>query len=336
MRISIILIGIILFCGCTSSRAVENWRDGWALEQKGDNVQALRRYTDGTKRMGRYPGLSLNRIRLLAASPEHRQEAQLELDLLLKADGSDARTAAFAALWALEQGDVALARTRLAAAKNEDDPGAMAAMRQAEFALLLAEKKWQEAWKLGQTLNPETPRDHLRLATAAWNAGEASAVPPILLKAPECKEKWLLEALVAAAENQWPQVQEKLGRLEGEAVTPVIQALRAEAALHAEPPDVAAALRDAAEAARRDPADPLVTEVWAVAQLQGKQPQLARDLLAGLTVRGADWSAWYNLGLAQLKLGDLQGANQAFQVAAQRCPQCKAAVRNRDALAGVQ
>ena len=61
--------------------------------------------------------------------------------------------------------------------------------------------------------------------------------------------------------------------------------------------------------------------------------QLARDLLAGLTVRGAGWSAWYNLGLAQLRLGDLPAAAQAFTVAAQRCPTCEPAVKNRDVLA---
>ena len=322
---------------CTASRQVEGWRAGWELEQKGDPAGALKKYNEAAARMGTYPGLSLNRIRLLATFPERRQEAQEALDKLLKSHGGDIRVAAFAAHWALWQGDVGLARTRLSAGapKPDDDADVVAAFHQAELRVLMAERKWQEAWRLGQTLPPETPADRLRLATAAWNAGAKDQARVLVAGAQECREKWVLDAMLQAQAGVWPDVRARLARLEGDAVTPVLQALRAEAALHADPPDLASALRDASEAARRDPADPLVTEVWAVAQLVGQQPQLARDLLAGLTVRGTGWSAWYNLGLASLKLSDLASADQAFAIAAQRCPTCPSAVHNHEVLAAI-
>lgn len=320
---------------CTSTRAVDRWRDGWALEQKKEPQLALRQYMDATSRLGKYNGVMLNQIRLMSAVPERRPDAQALLDKLVKSDPSDARVAAFSAMWSLWQGDVPLARARLAAGvlKADDAVDTVAAMRQAELAVLMAEKKWQAAWQIAKDVTPNTPQDHLRMATLAWNAQEWTKAATWLSPALECPEKWLLQALMAARAGHWPEAQRVLARLEGDAVTPLVLALRAQAALHATPPDLAMGLRDAAEAAKRDPADALVTEVWAEAQLYTKQPQLARDLLAALTVRGAGWSAWHNLGLAQLSLGDLPAAAQAFAMAAQRCPDCRPAVQNRDVLA---
>ncbi len=321
--------------GCTSSRAIEAWRDGWVQEQKGATTPALRKYVDATSRLGKYPGAMLNRIRLLAAVPERRGEAQELLDKLVKSDPTDPRVASFSAMWALSQGEVPLARNRVNAGvlKPDDLDDTVAAMRQAELAVLMAEKQWEAAWQRAKDLAPSTPQDSLRVATLAWNVGEFGRAEQLVGPALDCKEKWLLQALLAARAGQWRDAGQRLAQLEGDAVTPLVQALRAEAALHAEPPDLAVALRDAAEAARRDPADALVTEVWGTAQLVAKQPGLARDLLASLTVRGAGWSAWYNLGLAQLRLGDLPAAAQAFTIAAQRCPTCASPVKNRDVLA---
>ncbi len=326
---------VLVAVGCTSSRSIDAWRDGWALEQKGENTLALRKYTDATSRLGKYPGAMLNRVRLMAAVPERRADAQELLDKLVKSEPANPRVVAFATMWALWQGDVALARTRFAAGalKPDDTEDVVSALRQAEIALLMAEKQWQAAWTKAKDAHAVTPQDHLRLATLAWNAGDAARAQELIGSAQACNEKALLEALLAANRNAWPAVQQALAPLEGDAVTPLILALRAQAALHATPPDLAAALRDSGDAARRDPADPLVTEVWAEAQLVAKQPQLARDLLAALTVRGAGWSAWFNLGLAQLRLGDLSAAAQAFTVAAQRCPACEAPAKNRDVLA---
>ena len=320
---------------CTATRSVDAWRDGWTLEQRGESTLALRKYADATSRLGKYIGASLNQIRLLAAVPERRPDAQALLDKLVKSDPTDARVAAFSATWALWQGDVPLARTRVAAAvpRNDDAEDSVAALRQAELAVLVAEKQWQAAWEKQRNLLPKTAQERLRMAVVAWNVGEWQRASELVADGLDCKEKSLLQALLAARAGQWPQTHKALERLEGSAVTPLVLALRAQAALHATPPDMAAALRDAGDAARRDPADPLVTEVWAESQLVAKQPQLARDLLAGLTVRGAGWSAWYNLGLAQLELGDLNAAAQAFTVAAQRCPTCQSAVKNRDVLA---
>ncbi len=336
-RIQALAVGVLfaMTASCTASRSVDAWRDGWALEQKGESTLALRKYTDATSRLGKYTGAMLNRIRLMSAVPERRADAQELLDKLVKSEASDARVAAFAAMWALWQGDVALARTRLAAGalKADDQDDTVAAYHQAQLAVLMAEKQWQSAWREAKALAPMTPQDHLRKATLAWNVGDWQRAEELVELALDGKEKWLLQALLAARREQWPQTQKVLARLEGDAVTPLVLALRAQAALHANPPDLATGLRDASEAAKRDPADPLVTEVWGAAQLYAKQPQLARDLLAGLTVRGAGWSAWYNLGIAHLRLGDLPAAAQAFAMAAQRCPGCEAAVKNRDVLA---
>lgn len=333
-RIFMVMAALSLAASCTATRSVDAWRDGWTLEQKGETTQALRKYADATSRLGKYIGALLNQIRLMAAVPERRPDAQAMLDKLVKSDPSDARVAAFSAMWALWQGDVGLARLRIAAAvlRDDDQADTVLALKQAELAVLVAEQKWQAAWEKAKGLTPKTPQERLRRAILAWNIGQWQSAGEWLDGSAECEEKSLLQALLAARAGKWPQTLEALAKLEGDAVTPLVLALRAQAALHANPPDLAAALRDAGDAARRDPADPLVTEVWAEAQLVAKQPQLARDLLAGLTVRGAGWSTWYNLGLAQLNLGDLSAASQSFTVAAQRCPACEPAVKNRDAL----
>jgi hypothetical protein len=330
-----ICIALAVLGGCTATRSVDAWRDGWLLEQKGEQTLALRKYADATSRLGKYTGALLNQIRLLAAVPERRPDAQALLDKVVKTEPADARVAAFSAMWALWQGDVPLAKTRVAAGvlREDDQEDTVRAFHQAELAVLIADKQWQAAWERAKNAAPKTPQERLRMAVLAWNVGEWQRASEWLVDAQPCKEKALLEALLAARAEQWPQTTVALARLEGDAATPLVLALRAQAALHADPPNLAVALRDAGDAARRDPADPLVTEVWAEAQLVAKQPQLARDLLAGLTVRGAGWSAWYNLGLAQLHLGDLTAAAQAFTVAAQRCPTCQPAVRNRDVLA---
>ena len=327
-------IGLCATAGCTASRSVDEWREGWAAEARGDVKLAERRYAAVNSRMGNYPGARLNQIRLLAAVPERRADAQELLDKLLKSEAADRRVAAFAALWALAQGQPAQARARLGAATAEPngDPQVEAAFAEAEIAVLMAEKQWQVAWQRVQQRTPTTARAHLQFAILAWNVGEFARAEAWLTAAPAGRETSLLRALLLAKHHNWGAVLAALAPLEGEAVTPLVLTLRAQAALYTQPPDVAAALRDAAEAARRDPANPAATEVWACAQLQADQPQLARDLLAGLTARGGGWTTWFNLGLAHLRLGELVAAAQTFQAAAQRCPGCAVAVKNRDAL----
>ena len=172
-RIQVLTLGVLLAvtAGCTASRSVDAWRDGWTLEQKGESTLALRKYTDATSRLGKYTGAMLNRIRLMSAVPERRADAQELLDKLVKSEASDARVAAFAAMWALWQGDVALARTRLAAGalKADDQDDTVAAFHQAQLAVLMAEKQWQSAWREAKAMAPMTPQDHLRMATLAWN-----------------------------------------------------------------------------------------------------------------------------------------------------------------------
>jgi Flp pilus assembly protein TadD len=112
--------------------------------------------------------------------------------------------------------------------------------------------------------------------------------------------------------------------------SPRLEALRAWSLLRSG--DAAAGLAAAAEASRRQPDDPYVSQVWAAAQLANGQAQLARDLLAVLAARGGGWSTWHDLGLAQLALADPQAALSSFEQAAARCPGCEPAVKNRNAL----
>jgi hypothetical protein len=323
-----ILVGIALLPACTTSRAVQTWRDGWQAENRGDTGKAARLYAEAGSRDGRQIGARLDRIRLLARGPEGQDEARELLDKLTKSEGSEPRVAAFAAVWALWKGDAALASQRLAAARPprpEDDDDTHQALASARLALLSAQGKWQQAWPLAEAATP-THATALRFATIAWNAGHPEAAPYFLTQAPATPATALLGALVAARAGKWPEVLTRLQALEGADVTTLVLTLRARAALALG--DAAKASGLAGEAARRDPGDPEVTELWAVTLLSAGQAGTARDLLSGLTARGAGWTAWHHLGLAMLRLGDPAAATIAFQGAAQRCPTCAGAVRN--------
>lgn len=327
-RALIVLTIALAAPACTTSRGVLAYRAGALAEDKGDTTRALARYQEALEYDGKLYGAELARIRLWSQQPDRKTDAQEALDKLLKKAATEPVVAAFAAWHALAQGDVKLARARLDGArtrKPEDPADVWQAIANARAALLAAEGRWQEA---GASL-AEAKASPLLHATIAWNLArddEARAQ----LQAAQGPHAALLKAWLARSSGDWPAVKAAVQGLEGTAKTPAVQALLAEALLHAG--DAGAALAQAAEAARRDPADLYVTEIWAVCQLGGGQAAAARDLLAGLTVRGAGWSAWYHLGLAHLQLGDLAAAQQAFTAAAQRCPTCRPAVHNRDVL----
>lgn len=332
--------------GCTTSRAVLLCHEGWQAETRGDTARALARYTEALDRNSKLLPAAMGRVRLIALQPERRAEADALLAKFLATNASDPAVAAFAARWALFTGDVRLARQRLVATRAiapEDPPETAHALAAAEVAVAAAENRWQVASERAVALavdatrasagGPETPRfgtDALLLATVAWNVGQEGEARALAGTAAMSPQRQLILALAAREANDWAGVELALASLEGDAVTPLVLTLRSLAA--GRRGDAGAAMAAAAEAARRDPADAFVTEVWANAQLGAGQVTTARDLLAGLTARGAGWSAWHGLGIAHVRLGDLAAAAQAFDTATVRCPTCAAPVRNRNVL----
>ncbi len=327
-----LLVTLALF-GCTTSRAVQTYRQGWQAEARGDTGKANRLYLEAIERDGHLFGARLNRIRLLAQAPEGQDEARLLLEKLTKSEPGDPRVAAFAAMWALTKGDAAHARQRLDAARAlrpEDPADAAPVLAEARVAVAAAQGRWADAWPLAQARTP-TEATALRLATVAWNAGHAQVSESWAYLAPESPSRATILALAAVEAGRWREAEAALADLAGDAVTPLVLTLRARAALAQGDAAKAAAL--AGDAARRNPADAEATELWAVALLQAGRAATARDLLAGLTARGAGWTAWHHLGIAHLRMGDPAAATTAFQAAAQRCPTCAVAVKNAAALA---
>jgi len=327
--IGLLATGLLALGGCTTSRAVLAWRQGWQAEENGNHQAALREYADATSRNGKLAGAALNRVRLIALQPDRREEATLLLDKTLKSNAGEPEVAAFAAQWALWLGDVKLARQRIDAARvpGADTPAdVVAALEDSRRAVLAAESRWAEAAKCTTTQGGSP----VLRAVVAWNAGDVATAAAATAQAPQGKHRALLEAVLARDRGDWPAATAALAGLDAADSDVLVLTLRGEAAVQLGRADQA--LQAAGEAAQRAPADARATEVWAVAQLVAGQAAAARDLLAALTVRGAGWSAWQNLGIAHLKLGDLPAAASAFAQAAQRCPTCEPALHNRAAL----
>lgn len=331
-RVGTVLLVALGLCGCTTSRAVQTYQQGWQAEARGDTGKANRLYLEAIERDSHLFGARLNRIRLLAQAPEGQDEARLLFAKLVKSEPGDPRVAAFASMWALTQADAAQARQRLEAARalRADDPAdAGAVLAEARVAVAAAQARWADAWPLAQAQTP-TEATALRWATVAWNAGHVQAAEAWAHLAPQSGARATILALAAAESGRWRDVDAALADLAGADVTSAVLTLRARAALALG--DAAKAVTLAGDAARRNPADGDATELWAVALLQAGQAATARDLLAGLTARGSGWTAWHHLGIAHLRSGDPAAATAAFQVAAQRCPTCAVAVKNAAAL----
>ncbi len=81
------------------------------------------------------------------------------------------------------------------------------------------------------------------------------------------------------------------------------------------------ALQLYAHLAEQHPDDPDVLYNWATLQLKASNPSQARDLLERLVGLRPDHAlAWHNLGVARHRLGDLQGAQAAYQRALELDP----------------
>jgi tetratricopeptide (TPR) repeat protein len=326
-------LGLLLLSGaCTTSRAVWLAREGWQAESRGQLAQALSCYEAAAAIDRKQVAARLNWIRLRAQSPESRDEAGKALDGLLQEQPDDPRVAAFAATWALWQGDAGLARQRLERARTPETaqgPEVASALQEARLQLAAALGRWPEAWQLAGEVTPSAAQA-VRRAAVAWRAGHR----------PEA-EAWLTRAsgghgdrtraVLLAAQGRHADV---LSSLEGVPDDVAVLGLRARALLGMGRP--AEALAWATQAARLAPADAGLTELWAVTLLVAQQPSVARDLLVGLSARGAGWTVWHHLGLAHLALGDGRAALEAFQSAVALCGgACPASQHNVQVLAAI-
>jgi hypothetical protein len=325
---------------CTTSRAVVAWHDGWIAEEQGDLALAEKRYGEAAGYDKGQVGAACNQVRLMARHPDRRDQSKEQLDLLIKAKPAWPEVATIGSLAALHSGDAKLADQRLKASRalnDADRRDVRHALRFAKVSTAAVQGRWREATdeKLLVGLAEDATAARMAAAAAAYNGGElalaARLMPPQSLNAQDNSVAATeLRASLAAEQGQWQVVRREIEALALAERSPRLEALRAWSLLRSG--DAAAGLAAAAEASRRQPDDPYVSQVWAAAQLANGQAQLARDLLAVLAARGGGWSTWHDLGLAQLALADPQAALSSFEQAAARCPGCEPAVKNRNAL----
>ncbi len=333
-RLIAIPLAALLLYGCTTSTAVLTWHQGWQAEAAGDLEKAERKYQDSFDYDGAMVGAACNRVRLLATHPDRQTQAQELLDKLTKTKAAAPEVAATGALMALHTGKPVVARQRLEAGrklKNTDAPSVQQAVAAAELAVAAA---------TGHLPAPESavtvaqlPEDATALretaAVLAWNRGDDAT------SAQFAQPNGELAAWLAARQGAWPAVKQRVEALP--AAKRSAQSLALLGWARAQTGDLAGAQAASAEAVQRDPVDATVTQIWAAVALLAGQPSVTRDVLAGLVARApaVSWSAWFNLGIAQLRLGDPTAAYAAFDRAAALCPQCKQAVQNRDVVAGL-
>lgn len=114
MRIAVVVTVIVVAAtGCTTSRAVRAWHAGIAAEDAGQLTKARRKYAESYGRNSAHAGAELARLRLLATVPESRKKAEESLKELLEKKSDRAEVLLFASWWALLEGDVKVAQTRL-------------------------------------------------------------------------------------------------------------------------------------------------------------------------------------------------------------------------------
>ncbi len=334
VKLALVLLPVGSTAACTTSRAVIAWHDGWQAEAAGDLALAEKRYGEAAAADKGQAGAACNRVRLMARHPDRQQETKEALEPLLKTKSAWPEVAAIGALAALKDGDAKLAQQRLAAARalnDGDRQDVRGGLRMAKVAVAAVQGHWREAsdTKLLAGLPQEATAVRLAAATATYNGGDV-ALAGKLLPEQAGAEAAELRAWLAADRGDWAAVRTALEQVPEADRTPRLDALKAWSLVRSG--DGAGGLALAADAARRDPDDPVAAQVWATASLSSGQASQARDLLAGLAARGGGWAVWFNLGLAQLVLADPQAALQAFEQSALRCPTCAPATKNRDVL----
>lgn len=353
MRRAVALIALVagaatLLPACTTSRAVRAWHAAEDARRAGDRAVALRRYEEAYGRDGKLVGAEVDRIALLAqdvgsaAAVEsarsklvEKKAGRVEVQLL----GAGLELVAgrhAAALAQLESiGDVAL-----------DQAEAEIGVRGAACGPLRRER-WRllglAALHTGRSAAAKTAAAALREHCRPLRGAESAVVAWVALRAGDQAAAQAAVAEIDPADRATAPLRAALALRRGdpEAASKALRGaedgaaslLRAQAALMRS--DAAGAAR--AVAAARDaggPAAELAPLEGALALLQG-DPRRGRDLLAGAAAQqagGARWTVLFDLGLCELRLGQLAAAREAFARAATACPTCPAPARNRDAI----
>ncbi len=327
-----LVVGAAFLSACTTSTAVLTWHDAWKAEQAGDLDKAERGYTTAAELNPGLVGAECNRIRLMAAHPDRIAATQASLDKLLKAKAALPEVAVTGTVAALQDGKVEVARKRLDAARkltDQDQPDVHAAMRAAQVRVLAAEGKFAEAITTSRAmdLSAQATADRELAAVVAWNARDTDTASRFATPGSEVGV-WL-----AVSKADHAEVVARAERLDRSTASAGVLAMIAWSRVRLG--DRAKAQDWLALAQTRDPLDVAVVQVTAAVALIDGQPSVARDALAAFVARSpaAPWSAWFDLGVAQLRLGDAPAARQSFVRAAALCPACAGAARNRDALA---
>ncbi len=333
MRTAIVLgCCALTLAACTTSTAVLTWHEAWKAEQVGDLERAERGYAAAFERDPSLVGAQCNRIRLVAAHPDRATQAQTALDALIKAKAAAPEVAVTSAWAALADGKPEVARKRLDAARKLTDldrPDVHAASRATRLRVLGAQGQFAEALASARAVDRalRATADREFVAVVGWNGDDVALAESA---APEGAE---VAVWTAAARGDHRKVVARARQLDRAAAAVATLAIVAWSQARSGDRDQAAAWL--AQAQGRDPGDATATQVAAALALADGQAALARDALAGLVARmpAAPAAAWFNLAVAQLRLGDPAAAHHSFARAAAACPTCTAAARNRDVLA---
>ena len=304
------------------------WHQAWQAEAAGDLERAERKYADSFGYDGAMVGAECNRIRLLAAHPDRQALATAALDKLLQHKGAAPEVAVTGVFAAMTDKQPELAAKRLAAARRltpEDLPGLRGAVAAAQIAVAAGSVQPQEfSAQAAAALPTDATAVHEMAAVLAWNRGDSATAARFAQSSGE------LAAWLAVQRGDFQRAAQVVLAIPEAARSATAMALLGWA--RAQLGDIAGAQAASAAAVARDPLHPVVTQVWAAVALLAGQPTIARDALVGLLARRptAAWAAWFDLGVAQLKLGDPAAAFASFDRAVALCPTCQAAVKNRD------
>lgn len=340
------LLALLLATGCTTSRAQLSWEAGRAAEAKGQRDVAMRRYQEAYSLRDHLVGAELDRIRLLAEVPDRKPQAQEALETLLKKRGGLPEVATFGAAWALRHGDARRARERLDPARKVTlaRPGCDPVVRAflgVDLAAEVGEGRQAPAAaardRLAQRCGPEAVDPGLG-ALVAFNGGDLARARRALARLPQGDRSLpLLRAALALHAGQHADAAAALGVIADSDLGPLALVLRGQAAFgqgHFE-----SALADGRAALRLRPGMEAAEQLLGLARLAQGDARAARDLLAGIAARSPEqvhWTVLFDLGVAEVKLGDLAAAASRFEQAARRCPECAPAKANAEALAKLQ
>lgn len=337
---------------CTTSRAVRRWHDADAALARGERATAILRYEEAYARDGKLVGAEVNRIALLARDPAAARQVRTAHEALAEKKSGVVEVELLGAGLDLLGGDAKLAWTRLQAiaelplAKADRVYGpadapcnplrrevlrlrveTALALRQAASAGQAAAELHRRCAKAGDGLRG---RESLLIGSAAIGVGDGALARAVAasLDAGDPAGRRLAAAL-ALRDGKGTEALRLLEDLDdGPAAM-----LRAAAHVQLGQGADALAALDRVRSAGID--ERQIAPLEASAALLTGDVRRARDVLAGLVAQNRGtlpWTLAFDLGLAELRLGDLQAAAQAFARAARACPSCTAPKQNLLAL----